>query len=128
MPGPAVFWAGLTHSTTKETHQIMSSEKSNSARRRAKDLFTASEQRDTLVRQEIEKERSASDAKTAKLKALRLAKEAADKEAAALLKPIVKTPARKKKAVLKPATKALHSKTTATMLSGSDGVPSDEAH
>jgi hypothetical protein len=85
------------HSSMKEWLKTMSSEKSNSARRRAQNLFTASEQRDTLVRQEIEKERSASDAKTAKLKALRLAKEAADKEAAALVKPVVKAPARKKR-------------------------------
>ena len=59
-----------------------STEKSDSARRRAQTHFTASEQRDTLVRREIEKERAASTAKTAKLKALRLAKEAADREAA----------------------------------------------
>ena len=59
-----------------------STEKTDSARRRAQNHFTASEQRDTLVRREIEKERAASNAKTAKLKALRLAKEAADKEAA----------------------------------------------
>ncbi len=52
------------------------------ARRRAQNHFTASEQRDTLVKQEIARERAASDAKTAKLKALRLAKEAADHEAA----------------------------------------------
>ena len=59
-----------------------SSDKSDSARRRAQTPFTASEQRDTLVRREIEKERAASNAKTAKLRALRLAKEAVDKEAA----------------------------------------------
>jgi hypothetical protein len=59
-----------------------STDKSDSARRRAQNHFTASEQRDTLVRREIEKERAASNAKTAKLRALRLAKEAADKEAA----------------------------------------------
>jgi hypothetical protein len=59
-----------------------SNEKTDSARRRAQTHFTASEQRDTLVRREIEKERAASTAKTAKLRALRLAKEAADKEAA----------------------------------------------
>jgi len=35
-----------------------------------------------LVRKEIEKERAVSAAKTAKLRALRLAKEASDKEAA----------------------------------------------
>jgi hypothetical protein len=43
---------------------------------------TQADLRDKLVRQEIEKERAASAAKTAKLRALRLAKEAADKEAA----------------------------------------------
>jgi hypothetical protein len=59
-----------------------STDKSDSARRRAQTHFTASEQRDTLVRREIEKERAASNAKTAKLRALRLAKEAADKDEA----------------------------------------------
>lgn len=38
--------------------------------------FTASEQRDKLVWAEIAKERAAFDAKTARLKALRLAQEA----------------------------------------------------
>jgi hypothetical protein len=52
------------------------------ARGKAQKYFTQSEQRDTLVKQEIEKERAAVDAKTAKLRALRLAKEAADREAA----------------------------------------------
>jgi predicted negative regulator of RcsB-dependent stress response len=59
-----------------------STDKSDTAPRRAQTHFTASEQRDTLVRREIEKERAASNAKTAKLRALRLAKEAVDKEAA----------------------------------------------
>ena len=54
----------------------------DAARRKASSFFTQAEQRDKLVRQEIEKERAASAAKTAKLRALRLAKEAADKEAA----------------------------------------------
>jgi hypothetical protein len=48
-------------------------------RRKAQNHFTASEQRDALVKQEIEKERAALAARTAKLKALRLAKEAEDK-------------------------------------------------
>lgn len=48
-------------------------------RRNAQSHFTHTERRDELVRQEIEKERAAVDAKTAKLKALRLAKEASDK-------------------------------------------------
>lgn len=39
--------------------------------------FTASEQRDKLVWAEIAKERAAFDAKTARLKALRLARDAA---------------------------------------------------
>jgi hypothetical protein len=54
----------------------------DAARGKAQKYFTQSEQRDTLVKQEIEKERAAIDAKTAKLRALRLAKEAAEKEAA----------------------------------------------
>jgi hypothetical protein len=59
-----------------------SSDQRDAARGKAQKYFTQSEQRDTLVKQEIEKERAAIDAKTAKLRALRLAKEAADKEAA----------------------------------------------
>ena len=51
----------------------------DTARKRAQNHFSASEQRDALVKQEIEKERAATAAKTAKLKALRLAKEAEDK-------------------------------------------------
>ena len=49
------------------------------ARGRAEAIFTASEQRDAAVHEQIRKERAASDAKTARLRALRLAKEAADK-------------------------------------------------
>jgi len=62
-----------------------SNDKSDSARRRAQNHFTASEQRDTLVRREIDKERAAGTAKIAKLKALRLAKEAAEEAEAAKL-------------------------------------------
>lgn len=50
----------------------------NDPQNRAQAVFTASEQRDKSVRAEIEKERAATDAKTARLKALRLAKEAED--------------------------------------------------
>jgi hypothetical protein len=46
---------------------------------RAQAAFSASEQRTKLVLAEVEKERAASDAKTIKLKALRLAKEAEDR-------------------------------------------------
>jgi hypothetical protein len=42
-----------------------------------------SQNRDELVKREIEAERAKSNAKTAKLRALRLAKEATDREAAA---------------------------------------------
>lgn len=47
-------------------------------RNRAQSHFKSSEQRADAVRDEIEKERAAVDAKTARLKALRLAKEAED--------------------------------------------------
>lgn len=50
----------------------------NDPQSRGQAVFTASEQRDKSVRAEIEKERAATDAKTARLKALRLAKEAED--------------------------------------------------
>ena len=53
------------------------------ARRTAQGHFTASEQRDSDVRKEIERQRAATEAKTAKLRALRLAKEEADRAAAA---------------------------------------------
>ena len=52
------------------------------ARKRAQNHFTATEQRDSLVKQMIASERAATDAKTAKLRALRLAKEEADRQAA----------------------------------------------
>ena len=51
----------------------------DAARKAAQTHFTQSEQRDKLIKQEIEKERAASAAKTAKLKALRLAKEAVER-------------------------------------------------
>ena len=55
----------------------------DAARQRAQNHFAASEQRDSLVKQMIAAERAAVDAKTAKLRALRLAKEEADRQAAA---------------------------------------------
>jgi hypothetical protein len=55
----------------------------NAARTRAQNHFQAAERRDEFVRTEIARERAATDAKTAKLRALRLAKEEADREAAA---------------------------------------------
>lgn len=50
-----------------------------SARNRALSHFKSSEQRENVGRAEREKERAAVDAKTARLKAMRLAKEAEDK-------------------------------------------------
>ena len=50
----------------------------DNARRKANNHFAAAEARDTLVKNELEKERAAFETKTAKLKALRLAKEASD--------------------------------------------------
>ena len=53
----------------------------DTARGKASDYFAQTEQRDRLVRQAIDKERAASAVKTAKLRALRLAKEAMDRDA-----------------------------------------------
>jgi hypothetical protein len=52
----------------------------NAVTRRATSEFLA-DRRDKVVREQLEKERAASTAKTAKLRALRLAKEEADREA-----------------------------------------------
>lgn len=57
--------------------------------------FSASDQRSRMVLDQIEKERAAADAKTARLKALRLAKEAEEKAAEAL-KPAPSKPRRKR--------------------------------
>ncbi|MGA9795039.1 MAG: hypothetical protein WBQ17_05815 [Rhizomicrobium sp.] len=73
----------------------------DAARNRAQKHFAASEQRDVLVKQMIESERAAVAARTAKLKALRLAKEEADRLAApaASGKPAKKTRARKARTI-----------------------------
>jgi hypothetical protein len=63
------------------------------ARTRAEAHFSASEQRDAMVKAEIARERAATDAKTARLKALRLAREAEEAAARADAPP----PAPKKK-------------------------------
>ncbi|HVZ68803.1 MAG TPA: hypothetical protein VG891_05025 [Rhizomicrobium sp.] len=73
-----------------------------SLKRKGQGTFTASEQRDALVKQEIEKERAALAARTAKLKALRLAKEAEEKAAAERLAAANPPPAPKPKAKAKP--------------------------
>ncbi len=53
----------------------------------AEAMFRASRQREQTVKDIIENERAAVAAKSAKLKALRLAKEAADREAASIAPP-----------------------------------------
>jgi hypothetical protein len=53
------------------------------ARTRAQNHFQAAERRDEFVRNELARERAATDAKTAKLRALRLAKEEEERKAAA---------------------------------------------
>jgi len=58
----------------------MTDKPQNDTRRRVPPDVQA-HQRDKFVREHNERERAKSDAKTAKLRALRLAKEAADKEA-----------------------------------------------
>jgi hypothetical protein len=68
------------------------------ARKRAQNHFAASEQRDTLVKQIIEAERAAVNAKTAKLRALRLAKEEADRQAALDAPPAPPKPKRSRRA------------------------------
>lgn len=73
-------------------------------RRRAGGTFTASEARDALVKKELEAERIAFEAKTAKLRALRLAKEAAD--AALATKLAAEAPPEKKAPRRKTAAKA----------------------
>jgi hypothetical protein len=57
------------------------------ARRKAQNHFELAEARTTLVKQMMDAERTALDAKTAKLRALRLAKEASDAAEAAALPP-----------------------------------------
>jgi hypothetical protein len=54
------------------------------ARKKAQIHFVVREQRDSAVKLEINRERAANDAKTEKLRALRLAKEDLDREAARL--------------------------------------------
>jgi hypothetical protein len=72
-------------------------------RKRSNTGFTASETRDALVKKELAAERAAFDAKTEKLRALRLAKEAADADAA--MKLAAEAPAVKTAPVKKPRAK-----------------------
>jgi hypothetical protein len=73
----------------------------DTARRKAQNHFELAEARTTLVKQMVDAERVALDSRTAKLRALRLAKEEADRvEAANAPPPAAKlTKTRKKKPV-----------------------------
>ena len=75
----------------------------DAARTRAQTHFAASEQRNQQVKQLIDNERSATDAKTVKLRALRLAKEEADRAAAAAAPPSAAPKTRARKASVKKA-------------------------
>jgi len=72
-------WPPPSLATKKDFAMSDHTEKRDAARRTAQSHFTHTERRDELVRAEIAKERAAVDAKTAKLRALRLAKEASEK-------------------------------------------------
>ncbi len=78
----------------------------DAAMSRAQTHFQKAEQRDALVRTELEKERIATATKTAKLKALRLAREIEDKEAA--------DRAAAEKAAAKPASRLIKAKAAKT--------------
>jgi hypothetical protein len=66
-----------------QPEKTLSSPKRETARRNAQDHFAAAERRDNEVRAEIARQQAADAAKTAKLRALRLAKEEADRLEAA---------------------------------------------
>jgi len=65
-------------------------------RTRAQNHFQAAERRDEFVRNELARERAATDAKTAKLRALRLAKEEKERKAAAALPEEAPAPKKRK--------------------------------
>lgn len=68
----------------------------DAARTKAQALFSIHDERTALVKDMVAKENAASDQKTAKLRALRLAKEAADEEAHAALPDEPVRPAKKR--------------------------------
>lgn len=71
---------------------IDNSNQKESARRNANSHFAAWEHRTALVKQQAATESAHNDAKTTRLRALRLAKEEEDKKAEALAPKPVKTP------------------------------------
>ena len=74
----------------------MAHSKSRSNPNQRPDPNTVWEDRTALVKREVEAERRAVEAKTARLRALRLEKEAADREAAAAPESAPKPPRRKR--------------------------------
>lgn len=74
----------------QKTQTVATGLQREAARRKAQDHFTPAEKRDTEVRQEIARQQSATATKTAKLRALRLAKEEADRIAAANAPAVIK--------------------------------------
>ena len=80
----------------------MADPRQNSAQTSAQTYFRKTEQSDELIKKTLKKERAASAAKTANLRQLRLAKEAADKEEAEKLQAGRPAP-RKREARAKPA-------------------------
>ncbi|MEI9990836.1 MAG: hypothetical protein WDM86_12425 [Rhizomicrobium sp.] len=65
-------------------HNPLSPPARAAAHRKAMDQFAVPRQASSVIQQEISQARKATDANTAKLRALRLAKEETDREAAAL--------------------------------------------
>lgn len=80
----------------------MADPRQNSAQTSAQTYFRKTEQSDELIKKTLKKERAASAAKTANLRQLRLAKEAADKEEAEKLE-AGRPAARKREPRSKPA-------------------------
>lgn len=73
-----------------------SAQKQEAARRNADSYFVAWERRTALVKQQVAAESAANDAKTTRLRQLRLAKEAADRETAGEPDAVAKRPTRKR--------------------------------
>jgi hypothetical protein len=73
-----------------------SAQKKDAAHRNADSHFVTWERRTSLVKQQVAAESAANDAKTARLRALRLAKEVAEREAAQVLAEVPKRRAPKR--------------------------------
>jgi hypothetical protein len=83
---PKVIRGGCRKAAARITEEVAidNSSQKESARRNANSHFAAWEQRTALVKQQAATESAANDAKTIRLRALRLAKEEEDKKAEAL--------------------------------------------